>query len=176
MTPSPLIDGDMVIRPLLPTDQPEIARLANNLSIWNNLRDAMPHPYTELDAAAFIKGAQIFGPNYTMAITQKQQLCGIITLLTQSDIYAHSAEIGFWLGQEYWGQNLMTRAVSLYVEFGFSKLHLQRIYARVFEYNKGSMRVLEKNHFEPEGIGRLAMQKNGKLWDEHRFALIRPTS
>ena len=87
-------------------------------------------------------------------------------LIFQKDIYWKSAEIGYWIGQPFWGQGIAAKAVWLLVDHAFDELAMVRLYAGVFEYNIGSMRVLEKNGFLKEGISKKAVFKNGKFWNE----------
>jgi RimJ/RimL family protein N-acetyltransferase len=79
------------------------------------------------------------------------------------------AEIGYWIGEPYWGKGIAGRAVALITANGFGELNLVRIYAGVFDFNIASMKVLEKNGFQKEGIFRHAVIKNGRICDEHRY-------
>ena len=92
-----------------------------------------------------------------------------IGLTIQKDVYKKSAEIGYWIGEPFWGNGIATKAVELITEYGFNKLALNRVYAGVFEYNITSMKVLEKNGYKKEGIFKNAILKNDKVYDEHRF-------
>ena len=103
------------------------------------------------------------------------QFCGIIGLIIQEDVYAKTAEIGYWLGEQFWGKGIMTKAVELMTEYGFGKLKLVRIYTGIFEYNITSMKVLEKNGYVKEGIFKKAIYKNRKTWDEHRYCKLNST-
>ena len=82
----------------------------------------------------------------------------------------HKCELGYWLGRAYWGRGIVTAAVQLVTAHAFEKLHLQRVYAKVFPYNPTSMRVLEKAGFTLEGIMKKSHKKDGKLLDEHLYA------
>ena len=66
-------------------------------------------------------------------------------------------------------------AVKLMTEYGFNELGLIRIHTGIFEYNVASMRVLEKNGYEKEGVFKRSVFKNGQIWDEHRYAKWRDT-
>lgn len=81
--------------------------------------------------------------------------------------------MGYWLGQKYWGGGIMTDAVKDITSFGFKDLKLRRIYAKVYPFNKGSMRVLEKNGFKLEGIAKKETKKENKFIDAHIFAKVR---
>ena len=157
------------IRTLKISDKTELAKLANNKKIWDNLRDYIPFPYTESDADFFINLTNKEDPKQTFGIEYKGSLSGVIGLVIQKDVYQKSAEIGYWIGEPFWGNGIATKAVELITEYGFHKLDLNRIYTGVFEYNVASMKVLEKNGFQKEGIFKNAILKNNKVFDEHRF-------
>jgi len=90
-------------------------------------------------------------------------------LILQQDVYRKSVEIGYWLGEPFWGMGIATKAVGLIASHAFEDLGLMRIFAGVFEYNIGSMKVLERNGFQKEGIAKKAVFKSDKFWDEHRY-------
>ncbi|MCB0628356.1 MAG: GNAT family protein [Saprospiraceae bacterium] len=164
--------GKISLRPPRMTDKTRLADLVNNRKIWNNVRDMLPHPYAESDAEFFIGTTFKEEPQKTFAIEYEGQLCGMTGLHPQEDVYRLSAELGYWIGEPYWGKGIASQAVALITQYGFDKLDLVRIYAGVFEYNTASMRVLEKNGFVKEGVLRKAIIKNGAIWDEHRFSKI----
>ena len=71
------------------------------------------------------------------------------------------------------GLGIATQAVEMILRYGFEQLNVERIYAGTFEYNVGSMRVLEKNGFIKEGIARRAVFKNHKFYDEYRYGKLK---
>ncbi len=160
------------IRQFTVLDQSELARLANNKNVWDNLRDYIPFPYTEKDAESFIRLNLKENPQQNFGIAFDNELCGVIGLIPQKDVYRKSAEIGYWLGEPFWGKGIATEAVRQITEYGFARLGIIRIYSGVFDYNIASMKVLEKNGFKKEGIFRNAIIKNGKVFDEHRYYLL----
>jgi len=164
-----LINEDVKIRRLILSDTSELAQLANNKNIWDNLRDYIPYPYNEEDAVFFINLTKQEDPAQNFGIEYKNNLCGVIGLIMQKDVYRKSAEIGYWIGEPYWGKGIASKAVRLITEYGFKTLNINRIYSGVFEYNLGSMKVLEKNGFKKEGVFKNAIFKNEKSFDEHRF-------
>ena len=157
------------IRPLKLSDKSQLAKLANNKKIWDNLRDYIPFPYEETDAEFFINLTKEEEPKQTFGIEYKGEISGVIGLVIQKDVYKKSAEIGYWIGEPFWGNGIATKAVELITEYGFDNLGLNRIYSGVFEYNVASMKVLEKNGYEKEGIFKNAILKNDEICDEHRF-------
>ncbi|SNS47924.1 Protein N-acetyltransferase, RimJ/RimL family [Ekhidna lutea] len=165
--------GDITIRPLAKEDARQIAGLLNNKNIWNNLRDYIPSPYSKKDALEFINGISEQDPRVTFAITYKNETCGVIGLIQQTDIYRLSAEIGYWVGEPYWGKGIATSALKLATDYGFEKLSLERIFAGTFSHNAASRRVLEKCGYKKEGVARSAVLKNNQILDEHKYAILK---
>ena len=167
-----LIDNKIKLRPFTDSDSKRLAELCNNKKIWNNLRDYIPFPYTDINAIDFIKYCQTENPQLTFAIEINGEFAGSIGLVRQPDVYKLTAEIGYWLGEPFWGMGIATKAVRLIVEYGFNNLGLVRIYTGVFDFNKASQRVLEKSGFKLECIFEKSVFKNDKICDEYRYGLI----
>ncbi|WP_299766410.1 GNAT family protein [uncultured Dokdonia sp.] len=163
----------ITLRPLELSDASQLATLANNKNIWNNLRDYIPFPYNENDAKSFITQTKQEDPKQNFGIEYKGNLCGVIGVITQNDVYRKTAEIGYWIGEPYWGKGIATKAIALITHYGFEQLELIRIHAGVFEYNISSMKALEKNGYMKDGIFKKAIIKNEKIYDEHRYYIIR---
>ncbi|MBR2649067.1 MAG: GNAT family N-acetyltransferase [Sediminibacterium sp.] len=163
----------VIIRPWTLNDLPNLALYANNINIWNNLRNYFPHPYTEADAQAWLDKTIDASPLVNFAIDLDGQAIGGIGLILNSDVYIMSAEIGYWLAEPFWGQGIATEAVRQLVEYTFYYFDIVRLYAEVFETNKASMRVLEKNGFYLEGVRRKAVFKNGLLMDDFIWVKLR---
>lgn len=161
------------LRKLINYDEESLTKLANNKKIWDNLRDYFPHPYTIDHAKIFIDSVANEDPPFTFGITFQTKLCGVISLIVQTDIYRKTAELGYWIGEPFWGNGIASTAVELICKYGFNKLDIVRIEAAAFDFNKASMRVLEKNGFQKEGIAKNGAIKNDQLFDEYRYALLK---
>ena len=98
---------------------------------------------------------------------------GSIGAFRQGNIHYRTAEIGYYLAEEYWGKGIMTEAVRLLCENVFEKTDIIRIYAEPFAYNIGSRRVLEKAGFQFEGIMKCNAMKNGQILDMARYGITR---
>ncbi|MFN8134152.1 MAG: GNAT family protein [Bacteroidales bacterium] len=169
-----LISGNTALRPLRQTDASRLAELANNEKISCNLRDGFPNPYTLADAEKFLATFTNQYPVTFFGIEYNNEYVGNISLVPCADVHRMSAEIGYFIGEPYWNKGIVTRAVNLITDYGFNTLGIARIQTGVFEYNLASQRVLEKCGFMMEGIFRKSVLKQGKLWDEVRFALLKP--
>lgn len=163
----------VTIRQWAQTDLPNLVLYANNINIWNNLRNYFPTPYTEADGSAWLEKTIDATPIVNLAIDVDGQAIGGIGLILNSDVYIMSAEIGYWLAEPFWGQGIATEAVRQMVDYTFYYYDIIRLYAEVFEINKASMRVLEKNGFYLEGLRRKAVLKNGVLMDDYIWVKLR---
>ena len=148
---------------------------ANSWKVARNLRDVFPHPYTEKDARDFVALClQNEGRGQLCrAIDVGGQAVGTIGLTVGRDVYRKSGELGYWLGEDFWGQGIMTAAVQQICQEGFERFDLVRIYAEPYAYNTPSRRVLEKAGFTLEGTLRQCVCKNGEMLDACIYALIR---
>ena len=150
-----------------------LVKYADNRNIWINLRDRFPNPYREEDAQDWIERANASPSESTYAIASDEEAIGGIGLQFQQDVYRRSAEIGYWLGEVFWGQGIATKAVRGLTEYAFAHLDLIRLYAGVFEWNPASARVLEKAGYAYEGRRRKSVTKDGKTIDELLYAIVR---
>jgi len=151
-----------------------LVQIADNINVWNNLRNYFPHPYTIEDAKSWLELVDVEGATLNFAIEFEGVLVGGIGLIPNSDVYVMSAEIGYWIGESYWGKGIATEAIRQITEYIFYNFDIIRIYAEVFENNKPSMRALEKNGFYLEGVRRKSILKNGNLMDDYIWVRLRP--
>lgn len=77
-----------------------------------------------------------------------------------------SCFLGYKLDKDHLNRGLMTEAVGLVTDYAFSRLRLHRIEANVMPWNRASLRVAEKNGYEPEGLAREYLYINGR-WEDH---------
>lgn len=164
----------VALRKIRIEDRERLVHLANNPNVAGNLRDDFPHPYTIEDADHFIHHAQAANPTLRFCIEKNDVYVGNIGIHPQEDIYRKSAEIGYFIGEEYWGQGIASQAVKMIVAYGFEQLDYHRIQAGVFAYNIASKKVLESAGFFYEGAAVDAVFKNGEYYDELKFGKINP--
>ena len=156
------------------SDAKDLAIALSNKKIQDNLRDGLPYPYTEQDGTDYISAMLSADENETFAfaITVDDKAVGSIGVFRQVNIHRQTAELGYYLAEEYWGKGIMTEAVKQICEYVFGKSDIIRIYAEPFAYNKASCRVLEKAGFQCEGILRKNAVKNGNIVDMKMYSLI----
>lgn len=167
---------DYVLRPFKIGDAASLSKYANNENVSKTLRDVFPYPYTVENAKTFIRRAAHDAMSCTLAIVIDGEAVGCVSVSFAGDIDSLSAEIGYWLGEPFWGQGIATDAVGKMCEYVFKHYDIVRIHASVFRYNRASRRVLEKNGFELEGILRKSVYKNGKICDSCVYSLVKEES
>lgn len=157
------------------SDAKDLAMALSNKKIQDNLRDGLPYPYTEQDGMAYISAMLSADENETFAfaIIVDGRAVGSIGVFRQGNIHRQTAELGYYIAEEYWGKGIMTEAVIQICEYVFDKSDIIRIYAEPFAYNAASCRVLEKAGFQYEGTLRSNAVKNGKVVDMKMYALLK---
>ena len=159
------------LRPWELSDLQSLVRHANNPNIARYMTNAFPHPYTEVNGTAFIAFASQQTPRNIFAITVNEEAVGGIGLHHQSDIYSRNAELGYWIGEDYWGKGIVTEAVRQMVSYGFHTWNIDRIFARPFGSNTASQKVLKKTGFILEAHFKKTIFKNGAYEDEMVFGI-----
>ena len=162
------------LRPFKRGDGPSLIENINNRKIERNTL-AIPYPYTMKAARFWIR--------HNLALARKKDrsqlhfaidICGKVTGgMGLMRMNGHSAEIGYWLGENYWGKGIATKAVKLLTKYALADLGLRRVYARVFAFNKPSARVLEKSGYKYEGRLIKSEIKRGKPVDTLLYAKLR---
>lgn len=167
-----MLEGEnIILRPMQDEDQIPLALLANNKKVWDNLRDSMPYPYSETDAAFFIHICKQEQSPMTFAIVYMGQFCGTIALSPKEDPETNTAEIGYWIGEPFWNKGIATKVIKLVAAYGFRELGLEKIQASVFAHNAASIKVLLKNGFQSDGIFKNLILKNNQFYEGHRYSL-----
>ena len=157
------------------SDARDLATALSNKKIQDNLRDGLPYPYTEQDGKEFISAMLATNENdtFAFAITVNGKVIGSIGAFRQGNIHRQTAELGYYIAEEYWGKGIMTEAVKQLCDYVFSNTDIIRIYAEPFAYNIGSCRVLEKAGFQYEGTLRSNALKNGNVFDMKMYSKLK---
>lgn len=156
-------------------DASALAKLINNKKVQDNLRDGLPFPYGEEDAKVFLSAMLASDPDQNMAfaIEADGELIGSISATRCANIHFRTAELGYYLGEPYWGRGFATEAVRQICDYIYRNTDIIRIFAEPFAYNTASCRVLEKAGFQLEGLLRSNAVKNGGILDMKMYARIR---
>ncbi|MBU0911019.1 MAG: GNAT family N-acetyltransferase [Gammaproteobacteria bacterium] len=160
------------LRELESDDRQWLVRYLNNEQLVRYLASRIPQPYSFEDADWWVEVGSKESA-FVRAISFHGAFCGVIGVYTKEAEYAHAAELGYWVAQEYWNQGIASKAVTAFTELVFSTTDIQRIYALVSAPNLASIQVLQKAGYSLEGILKQAVYKQGQFYDEHLFAKIR---
>jgi len=164
-----------VLRPWRGKDIGSLVRHANNINVSRYLRDRFPYPYTRRDARGFLATATgADADDSRLAIDVDGEAVGGIGAIVGSDVERFSAEIGYWLGESYWGRGIVTEALTLFSAHVFERMNLLRLFAVASAPNLASARVLEKAGYQQEGVMRSAAVKFGQPHDQLLYARINP--
>jgi ribosomal-protein-alanine N-acetyltransferase len=158
------------VRPWRLDDAESLAKHANNRKVWLGVRDVFPHPYTIDDAREFLHKKVSEQSATIFCIEMDGAAVGGIGVHLGQDVHRHTATLGYWLGEEFWGRGIMTEAVTAVTNLCFENFSLRRISAEVFANNPASARVLEKAGFSLEGRLRNYVVKDGEVLDSLLYA------
>ena len=165
------------LRPVHASDAPVMARLANNPKVAANLRAHFPSPYHLSDAEYWIaKNTGAETRAFAICDAATGAYCGGIGLIRLTGDEARTAEVGYWLGEPYWGRGIMSDAVAGFARWCFATMpehELLRLEAHAYSFNGASQRVLTKAGFVYEGSRRKAGFKNGQVFDITSYGLLR---
>ncbi|MEQ1653510.1 MAG: GNAT family N-acetyltransferase [Hyphomicrobium sp.] len=137
----------LTLRSLVEADATRIASLAGAWEIAS-MTGRIPFPYSA-DAAkhwvtGLADGEMVFG------IDHNGELIGICGYTLEGN---RAAQLGYWIGQPYWGQGFATEAAHALIDYGFMKGGVRRFIGRHFTDNHGSARVIQKLGFRASGTG-----------------------
>jgi ribosomal-protein-alanine N-acetyltransferase len=163
-----------LLRPFREGDEASLQKNINNEKIYKNtLR--IPYPYTMDDAIECVK------KNIELEMMEKKtsihfviDISGdVIGAVSLTNIENHEAEMGYWLAEKYWGQEIMPEAIRLVEEYAFGKIGLSRIYAKIFNTNERSAAVVKKCGYRLEKELNKSVIKDGKYCDELLYSKVK---
>lgn len=139
----------LVLRAPIRGDVPDLVKLADNKTIADRL-SRLPHPYTRADGIGFVEIIAQQPDQRPFAITFDDRLIGVVGFTFHD---GQPPELGYWLGEPYWGRGIMSEAVKGLIEAAFATHLFPRIKARALVSNDGSLNVLGKAGFVRTGEG-----------------------
>ena len=162
------------VRSWQPQDVASLVKHANNPKVASNLRDRFPSPYTSRDGREFIKLARGMAPESFFAIAVNGEAAGGIGFVPLHDVERVSSEVGYWLGEAYWGRGVVTEALVAITRYAMETHGFTRLFALPFAHNEASCRVLEKAGYVLEARLRKSAIKDGTIIDQLQYAFIAP--
>lgn len=165
---------NVILRNLRVEDAESLVKYANNKKIFDNMRDAFPHPYTLKNAVEYIKICnEASDTKLIYGIDYNNEIVGCIGGFVDEDIYIKTCELGYWIGEPHWGKGIVSESIKLMTEQLWKRFDIVRIYAEPFEGNYGSRKVLEKAGFELESIKKKSVFKNGEVQNSCIYVKLR---
>jgi ribosomal-protein-alanine N-acetyltransferase len=153
-------------------DTNDLIHMANNKKIFDNLRDIFPYPYTKKDAENWINFVTNHNqPVLNFAISYQGQFAGSFGILFKDDIYRLNAEIGYWLGENFWNKGIISEAIVLGTNYIFKNFDIIRVYAEPFADNIGSRKALEKAGFKLDVTFKNYIFKNNRIKDSCIYSM-----
>jgi RimJ/RimL family protein N-acetyltransferase len=163
-----------IVRPWASTDAESLHQHANNRKVSLHLRDRFPFPYERQHAATFLEWIARQPAPTVWAIEVNGEAVGGIGIEMHSDVERVSAEIGYWLGEGFWGRGIASEALHAVTAEAFKRFEITRLYAVPFADHTASVRVLEKAGYVKEGHLRQSAIKDGKVRDQALYASYKP--
>jgi RimJ/RimL family protein N-acetyltransferase len=164
---------NFILRPWQLSDIESLAKYANNKDLTSFLTNRFPVPYTENDAKNFIEIALNDSTMVKYAIEINGEAVGRIEFYPQADVLCKNIEIGYWIGEPFWGKGIMTEVVKQIIPIGFERFDVTRIYAKCFGENIGSQKVLENAGFKLEARFENIIYKYDTFQDELIYGVRR---
>ena len=156
---------------------PSLIELLNNPNVSDWLMN-VPQPYTEETAKEWIDITREMedGKDFGYAVELNGVHIGGIGMNVQGRALAglddHKAEIGYWLGEPYWGNGYMSDAIKQLMKLAFEDLGLTRLYAHTHEGNTASEKLLLRHGFEHEGFLKKSFKKGDRVFNANLFAKV----
>jgi RimJ/RimL family protein N-acetyltransferase len=165
----------LILRPFTLKDSKRVQELAGDPSISDTTLN-IPYPYENGIAEIWISNhEEKFKKKeaLVLAITTRNEdnLIGAVSLKINTDF--NNAELGYWIGKDYWNNGFATEAVNAVLEFGFNEFLLNKIYAHYLARNPSSGKVMQKVGMVKEGLFKQHIIKNGIYEDIIHFAILR---
>lgn len=165
-----IINTQLKLRAWKTEDKQQLQRIANNQHVAKYLRERFPIPYTMNDAERWITLNEMGLDETHFCIEYDGMAAGSIGIDIQLDVHKQTAELGYWLGEDFWNKGIITECIKAVTPYFINKFELKRIFATTFSENVTSSKALEKAGFKLEGILKKHAFKNGIDYDGNMYA------
>ena len=164
----------IILRPWTFSDAAQLAVIADNKKIADNIRDGLPNPYTLRDAQDWLNLIMPENnPPRFFAIVINKKIAGNIGIISKSNIYRKNVEIGFFVSEDLWGKGIATKAIKVVTAYAFRTFDIVRVYAESFSDNTGSRRAIEKAGLSLEATLKNNIIKNDIIKDSCIYSVLR---
>lgn len=171
----------LIVRPMHPSDAQSMALHANSPLVAKYMSLAFPHPYTSSSADTWIS-MNLAKPEQTdFCICERscpEVVIGGIGLKLGADINSHTAEVGYWVGEQHWGKGYITECLEAFTRWSLvdrrgQGTRITRLWGGVLGGNGASMRCFEKCGYVKEGVLKGHCEKYGEAYDLHLFGITK---
>jgi len=164
----------LILRPFALSDAQRVSELCNNYNVYKSTL-TLPYPYPIECALSWIETHEDEFNNdnsYEFAITDKNtnELYGAIGL--RNNRTHRNGELGYWIGEDHWGNGYATEATKAVINFAFTEKHYHKVYARFFATNPGSGRVMQKSGMLKEGVLLQHIYKENEFVDLIHYGIL----
>ena len=149
-----------------------MVKAANNPKVAAHLLDGFPSPYHLDHARARLADVARLPVLEALVIEVRGEFAGGLSCTRKRDVFRLTGSIGYWLGESFWGQNIMSEAVEVFSDYLLAHEGFTRVEAGIFDFNHASARVLEKAGFQMEAVCRRAAVKQGRVVDIHLYSKV----
>ncbi|WP_052731998.1 GNAT family N-acetyltransferase [Devosia geojensis] len=142
--PETLRTARLTLAPPRLTDLPELVPLADNENVtrWTT---RMPYPYAHADGVDFVENIATGADQKPYALRNEDgAFIGVASLM----FHAQLPEVGYWLGEPFWGRGYASEALGALVAAARATGLAPMLAAKALADNKASLRVLEKQGFQ----------------------------
>lgn len=163
MQPTQLETSRLILRPWSDEDAPSLYKYASNPEVgpiagWD--------PHTSVEYSREIIRTVFSAPEtYATVLKSTGEAVGCVGIIPVDTMYGGpmeggDVEVGYWIGEPYWGQGLIPEAVHCLLHRCFKDLHIRTVWSCHYEGNVKSRRVMEKcgfvfDHMEPDRVSPL---------------------
>lgn len=109
--------------------------------------------------------------NFAITLKSTDALIGGIGLRINPSF--DRAELGYWIGEPFWGQGYCTEAARAILLYSFTTLNLNRVFSSHDWDNLASGKVLEKIGMKKEGVARQHYKIQDKYTDSVEYGILR---
>lgn len=145
----------LILRPMTLEDSSSVQRYFSNWNIIKYIGSDIPWPYPADGAKTYLRDTLKkvhFGETYLWGLTQKGQANEVIGAIEYRPHSEENDHRGFWLGEPFWGQGLMTEAVVATQDYVFHKLKKERLIVRTATSNEASRAIKRRCGAEIIGV------------------------
>ena len=171
------LDDDTYLKELELNSANNLFNLINSnrdyLRTWLAWVEDTKHLDDTINYIQSVLNRDMFSGRFVLEIKHKDNLAGVIDLHNGDKIKNMAVEIGYWLGEQYQGKGIMTKACKCCIDYAFLDLEFNRIVIKCAAGNEKSKGIPKRLNFTFEGIEREGQNLNGKYTDLMVYSMLK---